>query len=264
MFPPIRTALLLLIATVPAFAQQAASSAAGATETAVATTDIKPPTIADPALVQPPSEGIGDLLMARGRYLAAIHVYEQLTPTAPILNKLGMACEHMLMFERARQSFDGALKLNPKYAEAYNNMGTLAHSQSDLGRAEKMYKKSLKLKPSSANTMQNLGALYYAEHKYKKGDAAYKEALAIDPQILEHSAHTGIQTNTKADAASELHYHMAMTYAQAGSRAMALDYLRKAIGEGFNDRNRLLHDKEFADLRTTDVFLKMVDDLKKN
>jgi tetratricopeptide (TPR) repeat protein len=202
--------------------------------------------------------------MARGRYLAAIHVYDQLPTTASVLNKTGVACEHMLMFERARTSFEAALKLDPKYAEAYNNMGTLAHSQGDLGRAEKMYKKALKLKPSAANTMQNLGALYYAQRKYKKGDAEYKRALAIDPGILEHSAHTGIPTTSKAEAASELHYHMAMTYAQAGSRAMALDYLRKAIGEGFSDRNRLLHDKEFADLRTTDVFLKMVDDLKKN
>jgi tetratricopeptide (TPR) repeat protein len=218
----------------------------------------------DSALAQSPSEGLGDLMMARGRYLAAIRIYEQLPQTAAILNRTGVACEHMLMFDRARQSFEAALKLKPDYAEVYNNMGTLFHSQGDLGRAEKMYKKALKLKPRAANTMQNLGALYYTQRKYKKGDAAYKQALAIDPGILEHGAHTGIPTNSKADAASELHYHMAMTYAQAGSRSMALDYLRKAIGEGFSDRNRLLHDKEFADLRTTDTFLKMIDDMKKN
>ncbi|SEC10698.1 tetratricopeptide repeat protein [Terriglobus roseus] len=260
MVSPLRTTLITLALLLPVnlFSQQATGTQP------VAAPAPTPAAASEPALSLPPSEGIGDVMMARGRYLAAIRVFEQLPPTAPILNKTGIACEHMLMFDRARSSFEAALKINPGYAEAYNNMGTLFHSLGDLGRAEKMYKKALKLKPHAANTLQNLGALYYTQRKYKKGDAAYKEALAIDPQILEHSAHTGIQTTSKADAASELHYHMAMTYAQAGSRAMALDYLRKAIGEGFNDRNRLLHDKEFADLRTTDVFLKMVDDLKKN
>lgn len=260
MVSPFRTTLLTIAILLPATLLSQQSAVPQPVQAPISA----PAAAADSATALPPSEGIGDLMMARGRYLAAIRVFEQLPQTAIILNKTGIACEHMLMFDRARTSFEGALKINPSYAEAYNNLGTLAHSQGDLGRAEKMYRKSLKLKPRAANTMQNLGALYYAERKYKKGDDAYKKALAIDPEILEHSAHTGIPANSKANVASELHYHMAMTYAQAGSRAMALDYLRKAIGEGFNDRNRLLHDKEFADLRTTDVFLKMVDDLKKN
>ena len=49
----------------------------------------------------------------------------------------------------------------------------------------------------------------------------------------------------------------------ASSDTLAIQYLRKAIGEGFHDRNRLLHEKQFADLRTQPIFLQMVDDLKK-
>lgn len=222
-----------------------------------------PPTV-DPALARPPSEAIADVLTARGRYLAAIHVYEALPPTALIDNKLGVACEHMLMFDKARNSFQAAIKLDPHYAEAYNNLGTLSHTQGDLPRAEKMYKKSLKLKPDSASALKNLGTLYYAEHKFKKGDKAYQQAVALDPHALDHNPAHDVQAPAKAQSAGEMHYHMAMTYAQAGSRVLALDYLRQAIGEGFRDRNRLLHDKQFADLRTTEGFLQLVDDLKKN
>ena len=218
----------------------------------------------DPLLSRPPTEAIGDVLNARGRYLAAIHVYERLPPTALIENKMGVACEHMLLFDRARASFEAAIKLDPHYAEAYNNLGTLAHTQGDVRLAEKMYKKSLKLKPDAASALKNLGTLYYAERKFKKGDKAYQQAVAIDPHALDHNPAHDVQAPAKAQSAGEMHYHMAMTYAQAGSRQLALDYLRKAIGEGFHDRNRLLHDKEFADLRTTEVFLQMVDDLKKN
>lgn len=212
----------------------------------------------------PPSEALGDILSARGRYLLAIRTYEALPPTAIIENKLGVACLHMLMFDRARANFEAAVRHDPQYAEAYNNLGTLAHSQGDWSRAEKMYKKALKLKPDSTSTLKNLGTLYYSERKFKKGDQFYHRAIQIDPQALEHTTGHDIQTTAKAQGAGEVHYHMAISYAQAGSYQLALQYLRKAIGEGFHDRNRLLHEKDFADLRTQPVFLQMVDDLKKD
>ena len=260
---------LLFAALLLPLAPYARSQQSDVPAPAVAASEVSQPSAsaaaaADPLLSRPPSEEIGDVLSARGRFLAAIHVFEALPPTALIENKLGVACEHMMMFDRARNSFQAAIKLDPSYAEAYNNLGTLAHSQGDLPRAEKMYKKSLKLKPDSASTLKNLGTLYYAERKFKKGDKAYQQAVALDPHAFDHNPAHDVQAPAKAQSAGEMHYHMAMTSAQAGSRQLALDYLRKAIGEGFKDRNRLLHDKEFADLRTTEVFLQMVDDLKKN
>ncbi|MEK6397422.1 MAG: hypothetical protein V4734_04990, partial [Terriglobus sp.] len=96
----------------------------------------------------------------------------------------------------------------------------------------------------------------------KKGDGEYRKALALDPFILERSANRGIPANSKVTSASEIHYHLAGTYAQAGSHKLAMDYLRKAILEGFRDRNRLMHDKQFADLRTSNAFLTMVEDMQ--
>ena len=223
-----------------------------------------PIAVASSAAPQPPSEVLADTLSARGRYLLAITTYEALPPTARIENKLGVACLHMLMFDRARTSFAAAVKLDPHYAEAYNNMGTLAHSQGDWHRAEKMYKKSLKLKPDSPSTLKNLGTLYYTEHKFKKGDAAYQQAIRLDPEALERAGNHDIPASAMKQSLGEMHYHLALTYAQAHSYPTALQYLRKAIAEGFHDRNRLLHEKDFGDLRTQPVFLQLADDLKKD
>ena len=257
----------LLVSVAPyAHSQQPATGPLAPEPAPVEIADVpRPPTISPDALLsRPPSEDLGDVLVARGRYLVAIRVFEALPPTAVIENKLGVACEHMLLFDKARASFQAAIKLNPHYSEAYNNLGTLAHTQNDLPAAEKMYKKALKLNPQSASALKNIGTLYYAEHKFKKGDKAYQQAVAIEPHVLEQNTAHSVEAPAKAQSAGEMHYHIAMTYAQAGSRQLAMDYLRKAIGEGFHDRNRLLHDKEFADLRTSDAFLQMVDDLKKN
>lgn len=228
-----------------------------------ATAPVTSPPSADPPLL-PPSEQLADTLSARGRYLLAIRTYEALPPTAPVMNKLGVACLHMLMFDRARSEFEQAIRLDPRYAEAFNNLGTLAHSLGDWHRAEKMYKRALQLKPDAPSTLKNLGTLYYAEHKFKKGDQAYERALRQDPGVLEHSSGHDIPTMAKGQTVGEVHYHMALSYAQAGSYPMALTYLRKAISEGFHDRNRLLHEKQFADLRTQPTFLQLVDDLKKD
>ena len=217
----------------------------------------------DPNL--PPSEILGDALNARGRYLAALHVFEQLQPRTPVIaNKIGVASEHMRMFDRAKLSFDEAIRLDANYSEAYNNLGTVYHSQGDLGRAEKLYKRAIKLKPQSADSWQNLGTLYYSKRKFKKGEEAYHEALKIDPQIFDRSAQHGIQAAGDRKNSAEMHYHLACTFAKSGNSALALDYLRKCILEGFHDKNRMLHDKELADLQTTPVFLKMVEDLKNN
>jgi tetratricopeptide (TPR) repeat protein len=222
MYAPGRSFLVaaVLLSVAPSAHSQQAVIAPVSPETAtfeIANIPASPPVGADPLLSRPPSEAIGDVLVARGRYLAAIHVYEALPPTAVVDNKLGVACEHMLMFDKSRSVFEAAVKLNPHYAEAYNNLGTLAHTQGDLPRAEKMYKKALKLKPDAASALKNLGTLYYAERKFKKGDKAYQQAVAIDPHALDHNPAHDVQAATKAQSAGEMHYHMAMTYAQAGS-----------------------------------------------
>ncbi len=217
----------------------------------------------DPSL--PPTEMLGDALNARGRYVAALRVFEQLQPRTPVVaNKIGVASEHMRMFDRAKLSFDEAIRLDRNYAEAYNNLGTVYHSQGDLGRAEKLYKRAIKLKPQSADSWQNLGTLYYSKRKFKKGEEAYHEALRIDPHIFDRSAQHSIQAAGDRKNSMEMHYHLACTFAKSGNSALALDYLRKCILEGFHDKNRMLHEKEFADLQTTPVFLKMVEDLKNN
>lgn len=213
----------------------------------------------------PPTLALADSLTARGRLLAAIRVYGKLEPTtANIQNRMGVASERMFMFEQAQRCFEAALKLDPKLAEAWNNLGTVMHNRGDLGRAEKDYRKAIKLKPSNADAYQNLGALYYGKRNYKKGDAMFREAMRIDPEVMERTAQRGIQAAGSGKNQAEMHYHQACTFAQSGSMQLALDYLRRSIVEGFHDRNRLLHETSFAELRTSEPFLKMVDDLSRN
>ena len=76
----------------------------------------------------------------------------------------------------ARHSYERALKLNPHYAEAMNNLGAVYYAERNLHKAEHLYKGSLRLSPNAASVYSNLGTVYFAEGKGKKG-AEHQHAL---------------------------------------------------------------------------------------
>ena len=53
---------------------------------------------------------------------------------------------------------------------------------------------------------------------------------------------------------AKYHYYVAKLYAKSGRNELALQYLRKALEEGFKERDKLAKDPEFATMRDTDEF----------
>jgi tetratricopeptide (TPR) repeat protein len=201
----------------------------------------------------------GDVLMARQRYIAALDAYRQgAMDSAVIWNKMGIANHHMFNLKEAQKDYEKALKLKPGYPEALNNLGAVYYGQKDYKEAERCYRKAIKLSPKSAMFYSNLGTAYLAQGKYKKGGEAYHTALSLDPNVFESDPTTRIAEAGPTHEMATLNYLLAKTYAQAGRKPEALLYLRKALNEGFNDRRKLLEDKEFAILRDTPEFQQML------
>ena len=256
------TLLAVLAATHTSPALSSQQPRTGSAEAAASSEQAGHP-VADPAASL--TETQGDSLLAVGRYIAAIHAFEAVEPKTPQLyNKLGVSCEHMRMNDAAKLNFEKAIALKPDYAEVYNNLGTLAHTEGDYKHAEKLYKRSIHLDPHNPDTEKNLGTLYYARHKFRKGDEAYRRAHDIDKDIFSRSPRAPVQASSDPKDSADLHYHLAKTYAKAGSDQLALDFLRKAVNEGFKDRKRLMSEQEFAGLWNTPAFMKIVEDLRTN
>src|SRR5580698_1198191 len=200
-----------------------------------------------------------DLMMAHQRYMAAIDAYSQGPADSPVLwNKMGIAYHHMFNLKEAEKDYERALKLNPGYPEALNNLGAVYYGQKAYHDAERAYKKAIKLSPKAAMFYSNLGTAYLAQGKYKKGAEAYRVALALDPKVFEADPSTKIAEIGPSREMATLNYLLAKTYAQAGRKDEALLYLRKALNEGFSDRKKLVGEKEFAILRDTPEFQRMV------
>ena len=201
----------------------------------------------------------GDLLTARQRYLDAIAAYRQGPHDSAVLcNKIGVAYHHMFNIVEAKKYYEQALKLNPRYPEALNNLGAIYHTEKNYKQAERCYKKAIKLDPHSPMYYSNLGTAYFFQGNVKRGAEAYRTALTLDPEVFEHGTASRIEEASSTKALATVNYFLARTYAQAGKNDRALYYLRKAIEEGFNDRKKLMGDEQFASLRETPEFAKLL------
>ncbi len=196
-----------------------------------------------------------DLLMAHREYVSAIHVYEAMTsPTAEVLNKTGIAYEKMRMFAQAKADFTQAMAASPKFLGPSNNLGTVYYAEGDLAKAEKFYKKALKQDPRNASIYSNLGTLYFTRRKMHKGVEAYQQALSLDPEVFQRSAANGIQADGTRESVALINFYLAETCAQAGMKAAAMAYLRRAVGAGFHDEAKVREDRNFASLRAMAEF----------
>lgn len=205
----------------------------------------------------------GDLDMARQQYLAAIEAYQEAPQnSAEIWNKMGMAYHHLFAMDSAKKDYQHALRLRPNYPEALNNLGAVYYARKEYHKAEKLYRKAIKLEPNSAAIYSNLGTDYFAEHKADKGIEAYRAAFALDPDVFRGDSLQLVSEALPASARALQDYCLARIFAQSGHIDLALDYLRKAFDEGFDDKKKLLEDQTLASLRATPAFAELMNQQK--
>ncbi len=198
----------------------------------------------------------GDIMMAHKKYREAIDAYREAPQdSAVIANKIGIAYHQLTDLGNAKRYYERAVKLNPKYAEAINNLGTVHYARRSSRRAISCYKKALSIAPNSPSMYSHRRTAYFARRDYKRAAEAWTKALSLDAEVFEHRSSQGVllQERTVGERA-KFHYHIAKLYAKAGLNDRALLYMRKSIEEGFKEKKKFLEDEEFAALRELPEF----------
>lgn len=253
----------LVAASAGLLAQQAPATAEGAAQQPSQPQSAQPQT-AQPQTAQPLTpapqaqvtpEQLGDSMLAHKRYQAAIAAYKMAPAnSAAVWNKMGIAHQMMLNQDEAVRCYRRSLKLNPKDPNVLNNLGTIYDSIKDYKAAEKMYRKALKVEPKSPLILKNLGTSLITQHKYKKGWEAYKEALALDPELFARSTHLRVENAASAEQRGAMNYYLAKGCLRAGMTEQAIDYLRKALNEGYTTPRKIVTDTEFSALHGVPAF----------
>jgi tetratricopeptide (TPR) repeat protein len=204
-------------------------------------------------------EQMGDALVLHQRYQAAIEAYKSgPRNSAVLLNKMGIANQMMLNQSEALHCYQAALKLDPRNAHVLNNMGTLYDAEKRYSDAERMYRRALGVEPKSALIEKNLGTALLAQHKYQKGWDAYQAALAIDPHIFEGDPGLRVDNPATVEERGAMNYYMARGCVRAGMNDRAIEYLRRALTEGFINSKKLVADNEFVSLHGLPAFEQLV------
>jgi tetratricopeptide (TPR) repeat protein len=202
----------------------------------------------------------GDIFMARKMYRDAIDAYQEGPKNSAILlNKTGIAYHQLLEYNMADKYYRMAMRTNPEYAEAVNNLGTIFYARKSYRRAVNEYKKALRMNPNSASMWSNLGTGYFARKDYARAWESWQHALSLDPEVFESRSSQGVLLQERSvDERAKFHYFLAKTYAKAGMNDRALMYIRKSIEEGFKERKKFSEDPEFAGLKELPEFKQLL------
>ncbi len=205
----------------------------------------------------------GDELRGKKSYLDALDYYGVALKKQPnsssLLNKIGITQLQLQRFHEASKSFQRALKNDREYADAYNNLGVIYYLEKKHGKAIKQYEKAIKLRQDAASYYSNLGAAYFSKKELEKAVAAYQQAMQLDPDIFERTSHTGVQAQMSSpEDRAHFDYVMAKLFAQAGNSDRSLQYLRKALEEGYKGIDAVYKDAEFAGLRKDPRFTELM------
>ncbi len=229
---------------------------------------IKPPILRS---IDPPApdataadlEARADQLRMEKLYLDALDYYRAALVKQPnparLLNKIGITELMIQRYREAKKSFDQAIKADRKFADAFNNRGVVFYEERKYGAAVKEYRRAIAIDSTSASFFSNLGAALFAKREFEPAVLAYEKAVQLDPDVFERTSRGGVQAQLPSPGdRAHYDYTVAKLYAKMGYSDRSLEYLRKAMEEGYKDLKNVYKDEEFASLRKDKRFAELM------
>ena len=102
--------------------------------------------------------------------------------------KLANACKERGKLAEAERHYLAALALDPRHAEAHNNLGATLQLMQRAQAAQASYRRAIAAKPGLSQPYLNLGRLLQELGKTGEAEACYAQALAqgLDPGVFQH------------------------------------------------------------------------------
>lgn len=100
------------------------------------------------------------------------------------LNTRGMIFLDMQRYTESQNDLRVAIKLNPSYPEAYNNLAIAQQRSGDLRKALLSAKKAVELNPDFPEGWATLGSIYQTQQQWVEAEAACQKALILRPDLI--------------------------------------------------------------------------------
>ena len=119
---------------------------------------------------------IFDFYRTRGDPGASIRLLDDFELAALYVNNRAVEAMSGGDLEAAERGFDAVVKLAPRFAAAYGNLGVLRRRRGDVAGALDAYGKALALEPRDPAVLGNLAALYFGLGREREARAALAAA----------------------------------------------------------------------------------------
>ena len=147
----------------------------------------------------------------------------------------------------AERAYKKAIKINPNFVEAHNNLGTVLLDQGRLNEASNAFRKALKLLPDHPMILNNVGNVLQLQGENEKALSWFEKAISQDPDNVDAYGNLGNALRAldrKKEAAAvykralEINPELADTCFNLGLILVELDELNDAI-DYFNQALRI-------------------------
>lgn len=156
-------------------------------------------------------------------------------------NYLGMALLKQGRLAEARRAFQGAIRLDPGYAQVYANLGVVAEKEGRADEAVSCYRAALRIDPALAAVHNSIGFLLAGQGRFDEGISHFQAAVRLNPG--QASAHNNLgvllqRQGRLAEAVSQFRQALAIDAGYRQARAnldFALQLLNSKGGKKDNN-----------------------------
>jgi tetratricopeptide (TPR) repeat protein len=111
---------------------------------------------------------------------------------ARVYVNLGSAFFNAGIYDKAQETAQKAIEIDPKFAEAYFTLSTILQKMGDPDKAIEMAKKSLDIDPKLHQANYFLGGIYFQKGQYEESAEALRRFLKVFPYFPEGHHFLGI------------------------------------------------------------------------
>ncbi len=192
---------------------------------------------------------LGNLYFKKKMFAEALGQYRQVLEKRydynfAMINVIN-SLRNMGRLEEAKKEISGFLKMFPRDAAFYTELGEIYSLQKNYDQALAQFFKAVQLDPGQATALSKIGETYFLRKDYTQAESFINRALAINPQLQRAYFNLGLIAEARGNpqAAGELYrrelevnpkafraaYNLAELLRQAGQQEQAVTYYRQAL-----------------------------------
>ncbi|MCJ1993883.1 tetratricopeptide repeat protein [Lactococcus piscium] len=158
-------------------------------------------------------------------------------------NNLGNAYKAKGEYDKAIENYEKSITIDPNYTGSYNNLGNVYKAKGEYDKVIECYEKSISIDPNCAMPYNNLGVAYKIKGEYDKAIENYEKSISIDPNY------------------DKAYNNLGVVYSAKGEYDKAIEYYEKSIV--INPKNAGLYNNLGLSLQFKGEYTKAIENFEK-